>query len=253
MAAVPRDIHDNVTPEEWRTRVDLAALYRMVAILGWDDLVFTHLTARVPGPDEHFLINPYGLMFEEVTASSLVKVNMQGDVLCGSEHPINPAGYVIHSAVHEARPDVGCVMHLHTRSGVAVSAQASGLLPISQQSSVALVSLSYHDYEGIALHEGEKQRLRQHLGENKCLILRNHGLLTVGSTIAEAFISMYILQTACDVQILAQSGGPLISIGDEILAKNLAATQAITAGQGGDIAWSGVLRKVERTLPGYDQ
>src|SRR5580692_10907147 len=185
-------------------RIDLAACYRLVALFGWDDLVFTHISARVPGDTEAFLINPYGMLFEEITASSLVKVDAHGEKLSQTEWPVNPAGFVIHSAIHEARPDVACVLHTHTNAGVAVSAQRNGLLPISQIATIALSSLGYHDYEGIALRDDEKPRLVRDLGQNNALILRNHGLLTVGASVADAFVFMYALQSACEVQVLAQ-------------------------------------------------
>src|SRR5882724_5946090 len=199
-------IREQVSAEEWQARVDLAAAYRLVAHYGWDDLIFTHLSARVPGPEHHFLINPYGMMFEEITASSLVKINLQGEIVSPSPYFINPAGFTIHSAVHAAREDALCVIHLHTDYGIAVSTQRNGLLPISQQSLFALSSLAYHDYEGLALNEDEKSRLVSDLGDKTNMILRNHGLLTVGKTAAEAFLSMYILERACRIQILAQSG-----------------------------------------------
>ena len=184
-------VKDQVSPEEWQARVDLAAAYRLVAHYGWDDLIFTHLSARVPGPEHHFLINPYGMMFDEITASSLVKINLQGEIVTPSPYFINPAGFTIHSAVHAAREDALCVIHLHTLNGIAISTQKDGLLPISQQSLFALSSLAYHDYEGLALNEDEKSRLVADLG-NKCsLILRNHGLLTVGKTAAEAFLDVH--------------------------------------------------------------
>src|SRR5450432_2712427 len=201
------NIRDQVSAAEWQARVDLAAAYRLVAHYGWDDLIFTHISARVPGPEHHFLLNPYGMMFDEVTASSLVKVDLDGKIVLETQHFINPSGFTIHSAVHAAREDAMCVMHLHTDYGIAVSAQKDGLLPISQMSMFALSSLAYHDYEGLALNDAEKPRLVQDLGTNNNLILRNHGLLTVGRTVAEAFISMFILERACKIQILAQSGG----------------------------------------------
>ncbi len=170
-------VKDTVSPEEWQVRVDLAAAYRLVAHYGWDDLIFTHLSARVPGPEHHFLINPYGMMFDEITASSLVKINLQGEIVSPSPYFINPAGFTIHSAVHAAREDALCVIHLHTHNGIAVSAQQKGLLPISQQSLFALSSLAYHDYEGLALNEDEKSRLVADLGNKSNMILRNHGLL----------------------------------------------------------------------------
>src|ERR671910_3412240 len=173
------NLREIVSPEEWQVRVDLAAAYRLVADYGWDDLVFTHISARVPGPEHHFLINPYGMMFEEITASSLVKVDLEGKIVMNSEYKINPAGFTIHSAVHAAREDALCVMHLHTDYGIAVSAQKDGLLPISQQSMFPLASLAYHDYEGLALNAEEKSRLVSDLGDKNYMILRNHGLLTI--------------------------------------------------------------------------
>ena len=174
----PSSVRENVSKEEWDLRVDLAAAYRLVALFGWDDLVFTHISARIPGPDHHFLINPYGWMFEEITASSLVKIDLQGRKVLDSPHDINPAGFTIHSAIHAAREDVVCVMHTHSINGVAVSAQKKGLLPLSQTAVIAGASLAYHDYEGIALYEGEKPRLVRDLGDNNFYMLRNHGLIT---------------------------------------------------------------------------
>src|SRR2546426_2437456 len=200
-AEKPVKIEDQVSREEWQTRVDLAAAYRLVALYGWDDLIFTHLSARVPGPEHHFLINPYGMMFEEITASSLVKINLQGEIVTPSPYFINPAGFTIHSAVHAAREDALCVIHLHTDYGIAVSAQQNGLLPISQQSLFALSSLAYHEYEGLALNEAEKARLVSDLGNKNYMILRNHGLLTLGPSAAEAFLSMFLLERACKIQI----------------------------------------------------
>src|SRR5204862_3818615 len=170
-------------PSEQQLRVDLAACYRLVALFGWDDLIFTHISARVPGPEHHFLINPYGMLFEEITASSLVKVDLGGQKVMPSSFEINPAGFVIHSAVHAAREDAKCVLHLHSLNGVAVGAQKGGVLPVSQQSIVVLSSLGYHNYEGIALNDAEKPRLVADLGDNHFLMLRNHGLLTVADNI----------------------------------------------------------------------
>jgi ribulose-5-phosphate 4-epimerase/fuculose-1-phosphate aldolase len=241
-----------VSEEERQARVDLAAAYRLVAHYGWDDLIFTHLSARVPGPEHHFLINPYGMMFEEITASNLVKINLQGDIVLPSPFFVNSAGFTIHSAVHAAREDALCVIHLHTNYGIAVSAQKKGLLPISQQSLFALSSLAYHEYEGLALNEDEKSRLVADLGNNNNLILANHGLLTVGRTPAEAFLSMYILESACRIQILAQSGGgDLIPIADSILEKVASQLSAVTVGQGAQLAWPGLLRKLDRLDPSY--
>lgn len=245
-------VREAVSAEEWQMRVDLAAAYRLVALFGWDDLVFTHLSARVPGPDTHFLINPYGLLFEEVTASSLVKVDLQGNIVMPTPYFINPAGFTIHSAVHEARADAHCVMHTHTDYGVAVSTQKDGLLPISQQSLFPLSALGYHNYEGLALNEEEKPRLVADLGDRNFLILRNHGLLTVGPTVADAFLSMYVLERACRIQILSQSGGgKLIPIPDQILKGIRAASATVMRGMGGALAWPGLLRKLDRLDTSY--
>jgi ribulose-5-phosphate 4-epimerase/fuculose-1-phosphate aldolase len=242
----------DVSELERQARVDLAAAYRLVAHYGWDDLIFTHLSVRVPGPEHHFLINPYGMMFEEITASSLVKINLQGEIVAPSPYFVNPAGFTIHSAVHAAREDAICVMHLHTSNGIAVSAQKKGLLPISQQSLFALASLAYHEYEGLALNEDEKSRLVADLGNKTNMILRNHGLLTVGKTPAEAFLSMYILENACRIQILAQSGGSeLQSVPEPILEKVASQLGAVTVGQGAQLAWPGLLRKLDRIDPSY--
>jgi ribulose-5-phosphate 4-epimerase/fuculose-1-phosphate aldolase len=233
-------------------RIDLAACYRLVALFGWDDLVFTHISARVPGEKEAFLINPYGMLFEEITASSLVKVDAHGEKLAPSDWPVNPAGFVIHSAVHAARPDVGCVLHVHTNAGVAVSAQREGLLPISQIATIAMSSLGYHDYEGIALRDDEKPRLVRDLGSNACLMLRNHGLLTVGGTVGEAFVWMYSLQRACEVQIMAQSGGaPLVQVDPRILEGVKANIGVVTRGMGPSIAWPALRRKLDRLDRSY--
>jgi ribulose-5-phosphate 4-epimerase/fuculose-1-phosphate aldolase len=245
-------VKEQVSGDEWQARVDLAAAYRLVAHYGWDDLIFTHLSARVPGPEHHFLINPYGMMFEEITASSLVKINLQGEIVSPSPYFINPAGFTIHSAVHAAREDALCVIHLHTVHGIAVSAHKNGLLPISQQSLFALTSLAYHDYEGLALNKDEKSRLVADLGNKNNMILRNHGLLTVGKTAAEAFLSMYILESACRIQILAQSGGgTLLPVSEPILENVASQLSAVTVGQGAQLAWPGLLRKLDRLDPSY--
>ena len=240
-------VREQVPEGEWKTRLDLAAAYRLVGIYGWDDLIFTHISARVPGPGHHFLINPYGMMFDEITASSLVKVDLDGNVVMESPYFINPAGFTIHSAVHAAREDALFVIHLHTDYGIAVSAQKNGLLPISQQALVALASLAYHDYEGLALNEDEKPRLVRDLGDKNSLILRNHGLLTIGRTAAEAFLAMFILERACKIQILAQSGGGELSpVPDPILRRVALQLDAVTAGQGAQLTWPGLLRKLDR-------
>ncbi len=242
-----KSVREQVSEAEWQVRVDLAACYRLIASFGWDDLVFTHISARVPGPDEHFLINPYGLLFEEITASSLIKVDLAGHKLIDSEYSVNPAGFVIHSAVHEARHDVACVLHTHTKAGIAVSAQKDGLLPISQTSLFPYATLAYHDYEGVALNEDERPRLVADLGNSHALILRNHGLLTTGATIADAFLMMYLLETACQIQVLAQStGGELILVPQPIVDGIQAQAEKVTKGLGGQLIWPGLLRKLDR-------
>ncbi|MBY0409318.1 MAG: class II aldolase/adducin family protein [Burkholderiaceae bacterium] len=245
-----------VSPEEWQLRCDLAACYRLVALYGWSDLVFTHISAKLPesvsGPEHQFLINPYGLMFDEITASSLVKVDMQCNKLHDSPFPVNPAGFVIHSAVHEARHDAGCVLHTHTRAGVAVSAQQGGILPISQQSTFVLGSLAYHGYEGVAFRDEEKPRLQADLGTANYLMLRNHGLLTVGKTIADAFLHMYVFENTCRIQIDAQAGGVLTEVNPLIVSGVAQAMRVQTGGMGGAFAWPALLRKAQRDAPGYD-
>ncbi len=240
-------VRNQVSEEEWQTRVDLAAAYRLIAMHGWDDLVFTHISARVSDPEEHFLINPYGCLFEEITASSLVKVDLEGNKVMDSPFPVNPAGFVIHSAIHAARDDVACVLHTHTRAGIAVSAQREGLRPLSQQSLFALAAIGYHDYEGVALNDEEKPRLVADLGGATALILRNHGLLTVGASIADAFLAMYNLEAACQIQVAAQAGGgELVHVNDKILAGMLAQADQVTKGLGGALVWPGLLRKLDR-------
>jgi ribulose-5-phosphate 4-epimerase/fuculose-1-phosphate aldolase len=212
MSAIPKPIktsvRDRVTQEEWQTRVDLAAAYQLAHIYKWTDLIYTHFSARVPGTED-FLINPYGLMFDEITASSLVKIDWNGKVL---DDPlgmgVNEAGFVIHSCVHKARPEVSCVIHTHTRAGVAVSAMKCGLLPISQHAMMIQADVAYHDYEGIALYLDEQERMARDLGKTaKAMILRNHGLLALGRSVREAFEVMYYLDCACQIQIDACSAG----------------------------------------------
>ena len=240
-----------VSAEEWQLRCELAAAYRLVAHYGWSDLVFTHISARLPGPEHHFLINPYGLMFDEITASSLVKVDQDCNKLVDSPFPVNPAGFVIHSAIHAVREDAGCVLHTHSRAGVAVSAQKCGVLPISQQSTFVLGSLAYHDYEGVALRDEEKPRLQADLGTANYLMLRNHGLLTVGRTVPDAFLNMYIFENTCRIQIDAQAGGELIQVNPDILKGVAGAMKKVTVGQGSNLAWPALLRKLDKLDPSY--
>jgi ribulose-5-phosphate 4-epimerase/fuculose-1-phosphate aldolase len=244
--------------EEWEMRVQLAAAYRLAAHFGWDDLIFTHISARVPGGEggegHHFLINPYGFLFDEITASSLVKVDIDGGIVSETEHFINPAGFTIHSAIHAAREDAVCVMHTHSLYGTAVSAQQEGLLPISQQSLLPFSGLAYHNYEGIALNEDEKPRLVADLGASNFMILRNHGLLTVGKSVADAFLYMYVLESACRIQILAQSGGgELIHAAPPILQGIKAQVETVTKGMGGDLVFPALLRKLDKLDESYKQ
>ena len=241
-----------VSAEEWQLRCDLAACYRLVAAYGWSDLVFTHISARVPGGDHSFLINPYGLMFDEITASSLVKVDQQCNKIIDSPFPVNPAGFVIHSAVHAAREDVQCVLHTHTRAGIAVSAQKNGVLPISQQSTFVLASLAYHDYEGVAFRDDEKPRLQADMGHANFLMLRNHGLLTVGKTVADAFLSMYTFENTCQIQIAAQAGGGELTQVDPRIVDGVGhAMKVQTGGMGGAFVWPSLIRKLDRVDRSY--
>jgi ribulose-5-phosphate 4-epimerase/fuculose-1-phosphate aldolase len=246
------DVKSQVSEAEWKLRVDLAACYRLVALYGWDDLIFTHVSARLPGPDHHFLINPYGMTFDEVTASSLVKIDLEGKKLMDSPYEINPAGFTIHSAIHAARDDAKCVLHTHSLNGVAVSATKAGVLPVSQQSIFVLSSLAYHDYEGVALLEGEKPRLVRDLGDKSFFMLRNHGTLTVGPTIADAFLLMYIFESACTIQLRAQAASnELIPIDQKIVAGAQMAAKQVTRSAGGALAWPALLRKLDRIDRSY--
>lgn len=245
-------IKNRVSSEEWEMRVQLAAAYRLVAHYRWDDLIFTHISARVPGDGHQFLINPYGFLFDEITASSLVKVDIDGKIISDTPHFINPAGFTIHSAIHAAREDAICVLHIHSLHGIAVSTQKEGLLPLSQTSLFPLSSLSYHDYEGVALNEDEKPRLVADLGENDFMILRNHGLLTVGTSVAEAFLFMYLLETACRIQTLAQSGDKeLIHIAPNIQQGIKAQVAQVTKGLGADLVFPALLRKLDKIDASY--
>lgn len=241
-------VRAQVGEEEWKVRCDLAAAYRLVALFGWDDLVFTHITAKVPGT-QHFLINPYGLTFDEITASSLVKIDHAGNKVMASEHDINPAGFIIHSCIHEARSDAMCVLHTHSVNGVAVSAQKAGLLPLSQFSYVVHTSLAYHDFEGFALNPDEQSRLVADLGDKNYFMLRNHGLLTIGTSISMAFLAMHRMEAACMVQIRAQAG-ELNFIPDEVQARAHGETPQDRERKAA-LVWGGMLRRLDRRNPGY--
>jgi ribulose-5-phosphate 4-epimerase/fuculose-1-phosphate aldolase len=252
MQTAPTDIRDRITPEEWEQRVALAAAYRLVAHFHWDDLVFTHLSARVPGREHHFLINPYGMSFDEITASNLVKIDLGGNKVMASPHEINPAGFTIHSAIHAAREDARCVLHVHSINGAAVSAQRRGVLPISQQSIFVLSSLAYHDYEGVALREDEKSRLVRDLGDKNFFMLRNHGLITVADNVPDAFLFLYTFEAACMIQLRAQAGGEeLILIDARIVATAQQQAATVTKEAGGELAWPALLRKLDRIDPSY--
>ena len=241
--------------EEMRVRRDLAACYRLVAQFGWDDLLATHLSAKVPG-EEAFLINPIGLMFEEITATSLVKVNLAGQILQETPFAINRAGFVIHSAVHEARPEAGCVMHLHTRDGVAVAALEEGLLPVNQTAMIVAPHIAYHEYEGVAFDEQERARLAADLGDKKLMLLRNHGTLAVAPSVAEAFSLIYLLEWACTVQVRTLSmNRPLHSAPEEAVRRTgiLLDHQEHSARYAEDLVWPALLRKLNRDNPGYTE
>ncbi len=236
-------------------RVDLAACYRLVALYGWDDLIFTHISARIPGPDHHFLINPYGMMFEEITASSLVKIDLQGRTIGESAFPVNPAGFTIHSAVHEVREDAGCVMHLHTPDGTAVSSSKERLLPLNQTAQLVIPDLAYHDYEGVALDLDERPRLQRDLGAKNIMLLHNHGTLTVGRTCAEAFIRMYFLERACTMQVRTRMLGGIdqdYPVAPDVIEKNAALVHSGGMGALAEkLVWPALLRKLDRLDRGF--
>ena len=245
----------SITEEERAIRQDLAACYRLVALFGWDDLLATHISARVATPDDDaFLINPIGFMFEEITASSLVKVNLDGEILQETPYAINRAGFVIHSAVHGVRRDAGCVIHLHTKDGVAVSALSDGLLPLNQTAMLVAPHIAFHEYEGIATNEAERARLVADLGEKPLMLLRNHGTLSVGESIAEAFMQMYFLEWACTVQVRTLGTGRNIHRADENVVKATGAAMNAKADSGQfarELMWPALLRKIDRSNPGY--
>jgi len=239
-----------ISQEESEVRVDLAAAYRLVAHFGWDDLIFTHLSARVPGPEEHFLINPYGMMFHEITASSLVKVDKDGNIVGDSDYGINPAGFTIHSAIHMAKKDAGSVMHLHNNAGAAVSAQRDGLLPLTQTAMLVYNRIAYHEYEGVALDLGERERLVRDLGDKDIMILRNHGTLTVGKTVPEAFVLMYFLENACEKQVRAQAAGTVHYPSREAIETTKAQSEAGLT-KAGPLVWPGLIRLLDSKDPSF--
>ncbi|MEE2694567.1 MAG: class II aldolase/adducin family protein [Pseudomonadota bacterium] len=246
---VHASIKDEVSKEEWQQRVDLAACYRLIAHFGWDDLIYTHISARLTDNTNQFLFNPYGLMFEEMTASSLIKVDLDGTVVSGSEYGVNPAGFVIHGAILSGRRDVCCVLHLHTDQGMAVSAQEQGLLPLSQIGASLCHDVAYHEYDGPATGEDEKTRLARDLGEKNLMILRNHGTLSVGQTIADAFLRIYGLERACRTQVLAMGSSAKIQLPSD---QALAAIAAFDEEEGhAAMVWDALLRMLDRRDGSY--
>jgi ribulose-5-phosphate 4-epimerase/fuculose-1-phosphate aldolase len=249
-----KNIRSLVGEEEWSVRVDLAAAYRLVALYGWDDLIFTHLSARVPGPEHHFLINPYDMMFEEITASSLIKIDVEGQPVIPTSHPVNPAGFTIHSALHMNCDDAHAVMHLHTPAGQAVSAMSEGLMEHTQTGMIARSDIAYHEYEGIATDLEERDRLVKDMGSSHTMILRNHGTLAIGKTIGECFLRLYFIERACDAQV------KMLSVGRDGLCNPPQGTpekvkaQTPPAGIGmiaNGLAWPALLRKLDRIDPSY--
>ena len=248
------NVRESVSDEEWKLRVDLAAAYRLVALYGWDDLIFTHLSVRVPGPEHHFLINPYNLMFEEITASSLVKIDVNGNPVMETPYLTNPAGFTIHSAIHMARDDAHAVMHLHTPYGQAVSAMEFGLLPHTQTAMIAQHDVAYHDYEGIATDLEERERLVQDLGARNAMILRNHGTLTVGETVADCFLRLYFLERACEAQVHMLAAGrdnlnnPPQGTPEKVKDRTRPQGMAVVSRM---LAWPALLRKLDRQDPSF--
>ena len=246
------NLKGSVSEQEWQLRVDLAACYRLVEHMRWGDLIYTHMSARLPGTD-HYLVNAFGLSFDEVTASNLVKVDLQGNILDETPFEINPAGFTIHSAIHEVREDAHCVIHLHTKETIAVASLECGLLPLSQHSMFSLPSLSYHGYEGLAVDESEKQRLQSDLGTTNHMLLVNHGGLTVGPTVGDAFMRFYDLQRACEIQVAVQATGQKsVPVPKHIIDNIYKQANVVHSGStGGQLAWPAMLRKAYRLDPSF--
>jgi ribulose-5-phosphate 4-epimerase/fuculose-1-phosphate aldolase len=246
------NVRNKVSEAEWQARQDLAAFYRLVAAYGWDDLLLAHLSRRVPGEDA-YLINPYGMLFEEITASCLLKVDYTGQKLLESEYDISPEANVIHGALLTARTDINSVAHVHTIEGTAIASRVEGLRNISQQSMIVAGSLAYHDYEGVVLDPAEAPRLAADLGDAGHMILRNHGLLTVGATVSQAFQGLYNLQRACEIQIAGESGdAPLVHISEKIMEKTQSLFAAgAAAPPARDLLWEALLRRLDRTQPDF--
>ena len=241
-----------MSDEERAVRVELAAAYRLAQLNGWDELIYNHISARVPGAEEHFLLNPFGLSFEEVTASNLVKVDLDGNIVGDSDYPINSAGFTIHSAVHAARPDVGCVLHLHTVAGTAISMLEEGLLPMSQTAMLFYGRTAFHDYEGVALDLSERERLIADLGDKAVMILRNHGTLVAGRNVGEAFVQMALLEKACASQLQAMACNVAMHRPPAEVPTGVARSMATPPRYGGtDTAWAAMLRRLDRIDPSY--
>ena len=256
MVAALKPVGSHITDKEWEVRVDLAAVYRLVDMYGWSDMIGTHVSARVPGPEDHFLLNPYGMMFDEITASCLIKVDLDGNAIDDSDYKVNPAGFTIHSAVHMSNHDLACVMHTHTAAGTSVATQKNGLLPINQHALLALHEVAYHNYEGPALDHDERERIVEDLADKKILILRNHGLLTVGRTIGEAFVWMYRAERACRMQLaFQQSGAELHPISEEVQQITMDRARAAVGANGhrpsGKLEWPALLRKLDKVDTSY--
>ena len=251
----PQRLPRGVTSGEWDARCELAAAYRLAHLLGWSDFLGTHFSVRVPGHEDQFLINPYGMLFEEITASSLIKVDTEGNKLSDSPYEVNGAGFVIHSAVHMGAPEAHCVMHCHTAAGIGVAAQKEGLLPITQMALTIWPEVRYHDYEGVAENEDERARIVEDLGDGSVLILRNHGTLTVGKTIGQAFARMNSIERACKFQLAALTGGAEPNLVPQEVVDYTAqqGRELATTGRGADgkLLWAAMLRKLDREDPGY--
>ncbi|MEP2920880.1 MAG: class II aldolase/adducin family protein [Sulfitobacter sp.] len=250
---MPDNAPADMSTAEWDTRVNLAAAYRLAAHFRFTDLIYTHITARVPGEDGHFLINPYGLRWEEITASNLVKIDVEGNKVCSSSYPVNPAGFTIHSAIHRSSHDAAWIMHTHSRAGVAVSTMEEGLLPLNQIALQFYSRISYHDYEGIALDLAERERIVASLGNNQALILRNHGLLTTGATAGQMFNNMFYLERACEIQVASLSMGQPLRVVPDDLARHVAAQYDSPMGEDDDTAleWAAHLRMLEEHHKDY--
>jgi len=248
------DVKNTVSKEEWEVRQDLAAFYRTIPYFGWDDLIFTHISAKVPNTEAEFLINPYGFLFDEITASNLVKVDLKGKILSDTNNFINPAGFTIHSAIHEAREDAHCIVHLHSNDGVAVASLKEGLLPLSQTGMLVRSQVAYHDYEGIALNHDERERLLDDLGDKHCMILKNHGLLATGATCADAWLRLFFLERACTMQIKALSGGSKLNMVPDNVVELVTDQGQMASEQGiGNLAWPALIRKLDKIDVSYKE